>query len=155
MIYNIVCVGKIKEAYYSDIITNISRSLSADNRLIIKQVADEPIPKGAGKMINSKILAVEGDRILSNIGSSEYVIALCIEGKETGTKKLSEIVNDAAYKGYNEITFIIGGSLGLDSRCVSRADYKLSFSKMTFPHQLMRVMLAEQIKLICDKQCCY
>lgn len=150
MIYNIACVGKIKESYYTELIEEYARSLCNGNKLIIRQVADEPIPRSAGDAVNLKLMKAEGNRLLDNIENDEYVIALCIEGKQTNTKQLKAIIDKASDKGYRAVTFVIGGSLGLDERCVKRADYKLSFSKMTYPHQLMRVMLAEQIKLICD-----
>ncbi len=150
MIYNIACVGKIKESYYTELIEEYARSLCNGNKLIIRQVADEPIPRGAGAAVHSKLIKAEGDRLLANIGNDEFVIALCIEGKQTDTKQLKQILHKASDRGCKAVTFVIGGSLGLDERCVRRADYKLSFSRMTYPHQLMRVMLAEQIKLICD-----
>lgn len=150
MIFNIACVGKIKESYYTELIEEYGNSLCNGNQLIIRQVADEPISRNAGDAIYTKLIKAEGERLLANIGKDEYVIALCIEGKQTNTKTLQHIIHKASDKGCKVVTFVIGGSLGLDDRCVKRADYKLSFSRMTYPHQLMRVMLAEQIKLICD-----
>ena len=94
----------------------------------------------------------EGERILSNIGNKEYVVALCIEGKPTDNKKLSELIKKAEEDYYDSLTLIIGGSLGLSDEVVKKADYKLSFSNMTCPHQLMRVVLLETIY---DSLYCY
>ncbi len=151
MIFNIACVGRIKEDYYRILVDEYTKDLGAGNRAVIRQVPDEPIPKKTGAVIQKRLIKTEGERLLKVIGENEYVIALCIEGKQTGTEELSDIISSAGKKGYDAVTFVIGGSLGLDEDCIKRADYKLSFSKMTYPHQLMRVMLAWQIKLICDK----
>ncbi|MGN0395552.1 MAG: 23S rRNA (pseudouridine(1915)-N(3))-methyltransferase RlmH [Coprococcus sp.] len=150
MIFNIACVGRIKENYYRELIDKYIKALSSGNKIIIHEVPDEPIPKKAGDSINKRIIHTEGDRLLEVIGDNDYVVALCIEGKQMKTEELADLAAKAEDKGYGDVTFVIGGSLGLDDRCIKRADYKLSFSKMTYPHQLMRVMLAEQIKLICD-----
>lgn len=141
----IIVVGKIKEAYFRNKITEYVESIQKKNKIDIIELADESIPKNAGESQIQGIKEKEGMRILEYINNNDYVIALCIEGKLTdseGLKKLCEKVKSQINK---DIVFVIGGSLGLDEKVVRRADYKLSFSKMTFPHQLMRVMLLEQI----------
>ena len=122
-----------------------SKRLSRYCKLEIVELADEKTPENAGEQVNLNIKAKEGDRILSAIKDDAYVIALAIEGKMLDSVELSQKIEKLGINGTSNITFVIGGSLGLDKRVLDRADYKLSFSKMTFPHQLMRVVLLEQI----------
>ena len=141
----ICCVGKIKEKFYSQAIEEYSKRLSKYCKLEIKEAADEKTPDSASDTVNRMIEEKEGDRLLSFIKDDSYVIALAIDGKMLDSVELSEKIDNLMLSGKSDIVFVIGGSLGLDKRVLDRADYKLSFSKMTFPHQLMRVILLEQI----------
>ena len=141
----VICVGKIKEKFYTQAIMEYSKRLSRYCKLEIVELADEKTPENAGEQVNLNIKAKEGDRILSAIKDDAYVIALAIEGKMLDSVELSQKIEKLGINGTSNITFVIGGSVGLDKRVLDRADYKLSFSKMTFPHQLMRVVLLEQI----------
>lgn len=141
----ICCVGKIKEKFYSQAIEEYSKRLSKYCKLEIKEAADEKTPDSASDTVNRMIKEKEGDRLLSFIKDDSYVIALAIDGKMLDSVELSEKIDNLMLSGRSDIVFVIGGSLGLDKRVLDRADYKLSFSKMTFPHQLMRVILLEQI----------
>ncbi len=141
----ICCVGKIKEKFYSQAIEEYSKRLSKYCKLEIKEAADEKTPDSASDTVNRMIKEKEGDRLLSFIKDDSYVIALAIDGKMLDSVELSEKIDNLMLSGKSDIVFVIGGSLGLNKRVLDRADYKLSFSKMTFPHQLMRVILLEQI----------
>lgn len=141
----ICCVGKIKEKFYSQAIEEYSKRLSKYCKLEIKEAADEKTPDSASDTVNRMIKEKEGDRLLSFIKDDSYVIALAIDGKMLDSVELSEKIDNLMLSGKSDIVFVIGGSLGLDKSVLDRADYKLSFSKMTFPHQLMRVILLEQI----------
>lgn len=141
----ICCVGKIKEKFHSQAIEEYSKRLSKYCKLEIKEAADEKTPDSASDTVNRMIKEKEGDRLLSFIKDDSYVIALAIDGKMLDSVELSEKIDNLMLSGKSDIVFVIGGSLGLDKRVLDRADYKLSFSKMTFPHQLMRVILLEQI----------
>ncbi|MDO4295429.1 MAG: 23S rRNA (pseudouridine(1915)-N(3))-methyltransferase RlmH [bacterium] len=142
---SIIAVGKIKETFFEQAIAEYSKRLGRYCKLEILQVADEKTPDGASETLEKQIKEKEGERILSNIRSSAYVIALAIEGKMLDSVELSQKIEQLGIQGNSQIVFVIGGSLGLADRVLSRADYLLSFSKMTFPHQLMRVILLEQI----------
>ena len=141
----ICCVGKVKEKFYCQAIDEYSKRLSKYCKLEIKEVADEKTPDSASDNVNRMIKAKEGERLLSCIKDDMYVIALAIYGKMLDSVELSEKIASLGISGKSDIAFVIGGSLGLDDKMLQRADYKLSFSKMTFPHQLMRVILLEQI----------
>ena len=141
----LVTVGKIKERYFEDAIKEYSKRLGRYCRLDIIQVQDEKTPDGAGEAMERQIKDKEGQRILSNIKDGAYVIALAIEGRMLSSEELASRLQKLGVDGISNIVFVIGGSLGLSKKVLERADYKLSFSRMTFPHQLMRVILLEQI----------
>ena len=141
----VVCVGKIKEKFYVQAVEEYAKRLSRYCKLEFVELPDEKTPENAGEQINASIKAKEGDRILSVLRDDAYVIALAIEGNMLDSVQFSEKLEKLAVSSVSHIMFVIGGSRGLDTRVLSRADYKLSFSKMTFPHQLMRVVLLEQI----------
>ena len=141
----LITVGKIKENFYPDAIAEYSKRLSRYCKLDIVQVADEKTPDSASELQERQIKEKEGERILAQIKDGSYVIALAIEGEMLDSVKLAEKVDKLGVGGQSQIVFVIGGSLGLSDAVLKRADYKLSFSKMTFPHQLMRVILLEQI----------
>lgn len=141
----LITVGKIKEKFYTAAIEEYSKRLSRYCKLEIIQVADEKTPDHAGEALETQIREKEGERILAGIREGAYVIALAIEGKMLDSVELSEKIAALGVSGTSQIIFIIGGSLGLSKQVLDRADYLLSFSRMTFPHQLMRVILLEQI----------
>lgn len=141
----IIVVGKVKEEFYRNKINKFVNTIRKKCSIEIIELEDESIPKNASGSIMSLVKEKEGKRILENIDNQDYVVALCIDGKITGDKELADIFSDRINMGNENIDFVIGGSLGLSDYVVKRANYKLSFSRMTFPHQLMRVMLLEQI----------
>ncbi|KEI16008.1 23S rRNA (pseudouridine(1915)-N(3))-methyltransferase RlmH [Clostridium haemolyticum] len=141
----IICVGKLKEKYLKQAIDEYSKRLSKYCKLNIVQLNDEKTPDNASEKDELIIKQKEGMRILSHIKDSIYVIALDIKGKMVTSEELADFINDLGVRGNSNIALVIGGSLGLDEEVLHRANYKLSFSKMTFPHQLMRVILLEQI----------
>lgn len=141
----VLTVGKIKEKYFTDAIAEYSKRLSRYCKLEIIQVADEKTPDGASEALEAQIKDKEGERILSNIKDGSFVVALAIDGNMLDSVQLAEKIEKWGVSGISQIVFVIGGSLGLSKAVLNRADYKLSFSKMTFPHQLMRVILLEQI----------
>lgn len=141
----IIVVGKVKEKFYRDAIAEFEKRLSKYCKLDIIEVADEKTPDNASEAQELIIKSKEGERILSAVKDDMYVIALAIEGKQLSSTELADKINKLGISGKSSIAFVIGGSLGLDERVLKRADYKLSFSPMTFPHQLMRVILLEQV----------
>lgn len=141
----LVTVGKIKERYFEDAIKEYSKRLGRYCRLDIIQVQDEKAPDGAGQAMERQIKDKEGQRILSNIKDGAYVIALAIEGRMLSSEELASRLQKLGVDGISHIAFVIGGSLGLSDEVMRRADFALSFSKMTFPHQMMRVVLLEQV----------
>lgn len=142
---NIVCVGKIKEKYLKLGIDEFKKRLSKYCKLEIIELEDEKAPENLSDKEMLIIKEKEGKKILSKIKDNSYVIALAIDGKNLSSEELAETINKLGVRGVSNITFVIGGSLGLSDEVLSRADYKLSFSKMTFPHQLMRLILLEQV----------
>lgn len=141
----ILTVGKIKEKYFTAAITEYTKRLSRYCKLEIIEVQDEKTPDKAPDAINRQIKDKEGERLLAHVKDDSYVIALAIQGKELSSEQLAQKIDQLALNGKSHIIFIIGGSLGLSDAVLKRADYQLSFSPMTFPHQLMRVILLEQI----------
>ena len=142
---NIVCVGKIKEKYLKLGIDEFKKRLSKYCKLEIIELDDEKAPENLSDKEMEMIKDKEGKKILSKIKDNSYVIALAIDGKNLSSEELADTINKLGIRGVSNITFVIGGSLGLSDEVLSRADYKLSFSKMTFPHQLMRLILLEQV----------
>lgn len=141
----ILTVGKIKEKFFIDAIKEYSKRLSKYCSLEIVEVADEKTPDGASAALEEQIREKEGERLLAKIKENSYVITLEIEGKMLDSVELSHMLQEKMVQGESHLTFIIGGSLGLSGAVRKRSDIALSFSKMTFPHQLMRVILLEQI----------
>lgn len=151
MLFKIICVGKIKEEYYSSQIQELCKQINKKNWVEIIQSEDEKIPKNASDAVKQKIIETESRNSLASIGKNDFVIALCIEGKKYTTEQFAAIIRQAEEREYEAVSFLIGGSLGTSNELIRRADVKMSFSDMTFPHQLMRVMLLDQIRIICDK----
>lgn len=141
----IICVGKIKEAFYREAVNEYTKRLSKFSSVEIVELPDEKTPDNASEKENLNIIEKEGMSILKSIKPGEYVISLCIEGKKLNSTGFADKLSDIMVQGSNTIDFIIGGSLGLSEKVKNMSDFKLSFSDMTFPHQLMRVILTEQI----------
>lgn len=141
----IVCVGKIKDKFYVDAIAEYSKRLGRYCSLSVVEVKDEKTKEQATDTEIAMIKEREGERILKNIREDGYVIALAIDGKLLDSVELSQKIEKLGLGGTSHIYFVIGGSLGLSDSVLRKADYQLSFSRMTFPHQLMRVVLLEQI----------
>lgn len=141
----LITVGKIKEKYLKDAIAEYSKRLSRYCKLEIIEVADEKTPDQASETVEEGIRAKEGERILKYIKDDMYVVTLEIGGKMLSSEELAGKINALGLAGRSSIAFVIGGSIGLGKEVLSRSDYALSFSKMTFPHQLMRVILLEQV----------
>ncbi len=141
----VVAVGKIKEKFFADAVSEYRKRLGRYCKLEILQVADENTPDGVSEALEKQIKDREGERILSHIRDGEYVFALAIEGKMMSSEEMAQKMERLGVEGRSQVVFVIGGSLGLSEAVIRRADEHLSFSKMTFPHQLMRVILLEQI----------
>jgi len=141
----IVTVGKLKEKYLKDGIEEYSKRISRFATVDMIELADEKTPDRASDSENEKILELEGNRIISKIGDREFVIVLAIEGKTLSSEEFSKQLEQASINGYSTLTFVIGGSLGLSPQVKNRANLSLSFGRLTLPHQLMRLVLVEQI----------
>ena len=141
----IVTVGKIKEKNMNDGIEEYAKRLSRYCKLTFCQVPDEKTPDKASDALNEQIKNTEAQRLMKQIREQDYVIALALDGKMLDSVELSEKISRLGVEGKSSIAFVIGGSLGLGEEVLRRADYKLSFSKMTFPHQLRQMILLEQI----------
>ncbi|MGN0141137.1 MAG: 23S rRNA (pseudouridine(1915)-N(3))-methyltransferase RlmH [Roseburia sp.] len=141
----ILCVGKIKEKFYREAIAEYQKRLSRYCNLEIIEVADEKTPDHASALVENQIKEKEAERLEKYLKEGAFVCALAIDGKSLDSVELSQRIEGLGTSGVSHIIFLIGGSLGLAERILKRADWKLSFSKMTFPHQLMRVILLEQI----------
>ena len=141
----VLAVGKVHEKFYRDAIEEYSKRLSRYCRLEVIQEADEKIPEAASESEVQAVLAMEGERLLSRLDDNAVKVALAIDGRRLSSEQLAAAIGVWGLHGTSHIQFIIGGSLGLSPQVTARADFSLSFSDMTFPHQLMRVILLEQI----------
>lgn len=141
----IIAVGKIKEKYFTGAIEEYAKRLGRYCKLELIEVADEKTPDGASEATELQIKEKEGERILQKMPEGACVVALALDGKMLDSEELASQMERWNVGGISHVAFIIGGSLGLAPMVLKRADYRLSFSKMTFPHQLMRVILLEQI----------
>lgn len=142
---NIICVGKLKEQYWRDACAEYAKRLGAFCRFEIIEVDETRLPKSYSDADIRRVIDTEGERILEKCSAGSFVAAMCIEGKEFSSVQLAGKLEDIALSGRSKVNFIIGGSYGLSDTVKSRADLRLSMSSMTFPHQLARVMLCEQI----------
>lgn len=145
MQYSILCVGKVKERFFSEAIQEYKKRLSRYAKIDICEVADEKTPDRASEADEKEIKRKEGERLLAQIKDSMYVIALDLMGKEYDSPTFANHLGQCMLTGKSHITFVIGGSLGLHDDVLARSDERLCFSQFTFPHQLMRVILLEQI----------
>ncbi|HGS2243824.1 TPA: 23S rRNA (pseudouridine(1915)-N(3))-methyltransferase RlmH [Streptococcus pneumoniae] len=141
----VVTVGKLKEKYLKDGIAEYSKRISRFAKFEMIELSDEKTPDKASESENQKILEIEGQRILSKIADRDFVIVLVIEGKTFFSEEFSKQLEETSIKGFSTLTFIIGGSLGLSSSVKNRANLSVSFGRLTLPHQLMRLVLVEQI----------
>jgi 23S rRNA (pseudouridine1915-N3)-methyltransferase len=142
---SIITVGKLKEKYLKQGIDEYLKRLSAYAKIEIIEVPDEKAPEELSETEMLQVKQKEGERILSKVNPDAHVIALAIEGKLKTSEELADGLDKLATYGKSKVAFIIGGSLGLSQEVLQRANEKLSFSKMTFPHQLMRLILVEQV----------
>jgi len=141
----VITVGKIKEKYLKDAIAEYSKRLSKYCKLEIIEVADEKTPDNASEVVEVAIRSKEAERILKYVKDDAFIITLEINGKQLSSEELADKIDKLGVQGTSHIIFIIGGSIGLGQEVLQKSNYALSFSKMTFPHQLMRVILLEQI----------
>ena len=139
----IICVGKLKEKYLKDGIAEYTKRISRFSKIEIIELNDEKIPDSPSDAQCQNILKTEGEKIKKHLEG--YTIALCVEGTNLSSEELAKNFAKIQLGGESTISFVIGGSLGIDDSIKNMADFKLSFSKMTFPHQLMRLILTEQI----------
>ncbi|MCR5690688.1 MAG: 23S rRNA (pseudouridine(1915)-N(3))-methyltransferase RlmH [Eubacterium sp.] len=149
MKFTILCVGKVKEKFYREAINEYTKRLSRYGDINIIEVADEKTPDQASEAVELQIKETEGQRLLAKMRDNMYVITLDLKGKTYDSVAFSEKISDLKLRGNSHLVFVIGGSLGLSKSLLDRADESVSFSKMTFPHQLMRVILLEQIYRAC------
>lgn len=141
---NIICIGNLKEKFFCDALSEYKKRLSRYCKFEVIELSEEKIADNVTQSQIDKTLSKEGEKILSKIGKSDFVVAMCIEGKQLSSEELSQKIEDISLSS-STIDFVIGGSWGLSDEVKKRADMRLSVSKMTFPHQLFRVMLSEQI----------
>lgn len=142
---SVVCIGKLKEKYWTEAIAEYSKRLGAYCNLQIEELKEAKLPEHASAADEEAVKLEEGRSILSHLKKDQYVITLEIKGKALSSEGLAEKLDGLAIDGRSNVAFVIGGSLGLSAEVSARADFKLSFSAMTFPHQMMRVFLLEQI----------
>ena len=142
---HIICIGKLKEKYWTDAVSEYSKRLSRFCDLEITELKESKLPDKASEAQEQAVIEEEGKNILKHVKDGSYVISLEILGKNLTSVELAEKMEELPLMGKSHVTFIIGGSLGLSRDVSKRADFKLSFSKMTFPHQMMRVILLEQV----------
>ena len=141
----LITVGKTKEKYLRDAIAEYSKRLSRYCKLEVVEVADEKTPDNASETVENAIREKEAERILKYIKEDAYIITLEINGRQLSSEEMAEKIEKLGIQGISHIIFIIGGSIGLGKAVLDKSDFALSFSKMTFPHQLMRVILLEQV----------
>lgn len=141
----LICVGKLKEKYLAQGVEEYTKRLSRYCSLEVVELPDEKTPDNASVTVEDMIKRKEGERILKVLKEDSFCITLAINGTMLSSEELADKIDNLGITGTSHISFIIGGSLGLSEEVLKKADYRLSFSKMTFPHQLMRMILLEQI----------
>jgi 23S rRNA (pseudouridine1915-N3)-methyltransferase len=142
---SIIAVGKVKEKYLTQGIEEFLKRLTSYAKVTIIEIKEEQAPENLSTSEMEQVKQREGERILASIKADTTVVALAIEGKNLSSEELAKLLDDYATYGKSNVAFVIGGSLGLADTVLKRADMKLSFSRMTFPHQLMRLILVEQV----------
>lgn len=141
----VISVGKIKEKYLVDGIAEYSKRLSKYCKLNLIEVSDEKVPENLSTQDAMIVKKKEGEKILSKIKANTYLIILAIDGKQLSSEDLAKKMEQVMVEGESDVTFVVGGSLGLSEEVINKSNFKLSFSKMTFPHQLMKMILLEQV----------
>lgn len=141
----IVCVGKVREKFYADGCAEYKKRLSRFAKIEIIEVVDEKAPETLSHAQMEQVKTAEGERLLSKLASDDFIIALCIDGESLSSLQFADKLQTCMTSGVSHIAFVIGGSLGLSQEVIARANCKLSFSRFTFSHQLMRVVLLEQV----------
>jgi 23S rRNA (pseudouridine1915-N3)-methyltransferase len=141
----VVCIGKLKERYWTDAVGEYGKRLGKYCALTVNELKEERTPENAGLAEEAAVIEAEGRNILRQIKKDAYVVALEIHGRQLDSTELSDKIKELGIMGKSDVAFVIGGSLGLSEAVLSRADFRLSFSKMTFPHQMMRMILLEQL----------
>lgn len=141
----IICIGKLKESYLRDAVNEYTKRLSTLCKLNIIELPAEKLSDNPSQKEIENALESEGKKIVEKIPKGAYVYTMCIEGKQKTSEELSAEMDNLGVRGYSNVTFIIGGSFGISDKVKAVSDYRLSMSKMTFPHQVARVMLLEQI----------
>ena len=141
----ILCVGKLRERFYADAEKEYVKRLSRLMPVTVLELPDEREPENLSAALCAQVLRKEGERILARIPPQEYVIALCVDAKQPASEELAEKLQTLFVQGKSHITFVIGGSLGLSAQVLARANERMGMSRMTFPHQLARVVLLEQL----------
>ena len=141
----IICIGKLKEKYWTDAVAEYMKRLSSYSSVKIVELKESRLPDKAGPAEEEKVKLEEGREILKAIKDGTYVVTLEIQGKQLSSEELAAKIEGLGIEGKSDVAFVIGGSLGLSHEVSKMADFKLSFSKMTFPHQMMRVVLLEQV----------
>lgn len=141
----IICVGKLKEKYLIQGIQEYTKRLQAYTKLQIVEIADEKAPENLSDTERTLVKEKEGKRILAKVSDSEFLFALAIEGKNPSSEAFAKQIDQLTTQGKSKLTFVIGGSLGLSTEVLQRSNTQISFGKMTYPHQLMRLILIEQI----------
>jgi 23S rRNA (pseudouridine1915-N3)-methyltransferase len=145
MKYRVVAVGGVKEKYLKDALAEYAKRLSRYGGVEMTEVEDLPAPENLSEAQKRQVVEKEGRAILARLKPGAYIVAMAVEGRQMGSEEFSEFLSGVFLKGYGSVEFIIGGSLGLSEEVLRRADYQISISKMTFPHQLARVILLEQV----------
>ena len=142
---NVVCVGKIKEKYLKEAIDEYSKRLSKYCKLNIIEIQDESLPNKINENTIEEVKIREGEKILETLRNSSYIVSLDLKGKQYTSEEFADKIEKISTRGFGEISFIIGGTLGLDKRVLNSSNELICFSNMTFPHQLIRVFLLEQL----------
>ena len=146
MLIKIIGVGKIKEKFYKEAIAEYQKRMTAYNKVEIVEVADEKAPETLSEKEIDQVKTAEGERILAKIKDDAFVVTLEINGKALDSMKFAKLIQDEMLDGFGrDMVFVIGGSNGLGANVLKRSNYRISFGKMTYPYQLMRVILMEQI----------
>ena len=145
MAVTVICVGKLREKFFADAADEYLKRLKRLMPVSVIELPDEPEPAQPSEKLNEAVMRREGEKMLSRIGQQDYVIAMCIDGKQFESPELANQLQNLFTQGRSHITFLIGGSLGMHPDVLKRANERMSMSKMTFPHQLARVMLLEQL----------
>ena len=145
MAVTIICVGKLREKFFADAADEYLKRLKRIMPVSVIELPDEPEPAQPSDKLNEAVMKREGEKMLARIGAQDHVIAMCIDGKQYESTELAGKIQNLFTQGKSNITFLIGGSLGIHPDVLKRANERMSMSKMTFPHQLARVMLLEQL----------